>query len=100
MEKKHQAKRDMLKKLREIMGGMGAESAMGPLGVTVKAKDKEGLLEGLSKAEEIVEKGNLPESDDKEIEDHEELEDHDEDMEDEDYEDMSKEELIELLKKR
>lgn len=102
MENKHKAKKEMLEKLRKIMGGMGADKAMGGVGVTVKAKDKEGLLEGLSKAGDIVESEELPEDMMEEMP--EEMEEYDEEMPEEemseDYEEMSKEDLIELLKNR
>jgi hypothetical protein len=86
---KYKAKEAMLKKLKETMGEMGAENVMGGMGVTVEAEDKEGLLEGLEKAEEVIEN---PEE---VLEDAEVMEDSEMD-----YEEYSKEELIEMLKNR
>lgn len=61
------------------MSKMGGNRYDEGMSVKVMAKDKEGLKEGLEKAEEIVEKGP--------------------DM-DHSYDDMSREEMLELLKSR
>jgi len=60
MDKKSKAKMEMLKQLRKMSGNMMAgEMFNEPVQkVTVAAKDKEGLAEGLEKAKKIV--GSVP----------------------------------------
>jgi len=77
---KSKAKKAMLEKLRQEMGKMGADNMMGGMGVEVQADDKEGLLEGLEKAEEV-------------IEDSDEMEE-----EADEYGEMSRDELIAMIK--
>lgn len=61
---KEKAKKKVLQELRDRMRKKGSEGMLsGGIGVAVKAKDKEGLLEGLKKAKEIVKKEELPEED-------------------------------------
>ena len=60
MEMKHKAKKAMLNALKKKMREMGGKQSVGEgLGVTVKAKDKKGLAEGLEKAQELVESPKL-----------------------------------------
>lgn len=96
MEKSKEAKRKALMGLKSKMHAMGGETMMGSMkkkkedeqemanGGVVKAsviaKDKEGLQEGLKKAAEIVKK--QPEAKEK------------------NYDEMSREELVELLKRQ
>ena len=55
MDLKAKAKKAMLQTLKKKMREMGGKHAFGEgLGVTVKAKDKEGLKKGLDKASELV----------------------------------------------
>ena len=53
---KTEAKKAALKELRNKAHKEGGAGMFGGMGVTVKAKDKKSLLEGLEKASEIVEK--------------------------------------------
>lgn len=76
--KSSDAKMKALSGLKDKMSAMGGESLSGMMKATVLAKDKEGLEEGLKKAAEIMEQQE--ESDDE-------------------YSEMSKEELIAMLKK-
>jgi len=76
-EMKRKAKKKMLQALRKQMAESGGESMIGEgLGVTVKAKDEEGLKEGLEKASELVDEGVVEEmekkADDEMMEEHEE----------------------------
>ena len=52
-EEEYNPKRNALQKMKKEMK---KDAKYGGMGVTVKAKDKEGLLEGLEKAGEIIEK--------------------------------------------
>lgn len=74
-----EAKKDALMKLKEKMAGMGGDSLGGAMKASVIAKDKEGLQKGLETAAALI--GN------------------DDSEESNDYDEMSKEELIALLKK-
>lgn len=83
-----EAKRAAIKSMRDTMGKLGGRSltdnleqkfAHGGIVAKISAKDPESFMEGLEKAKEIMEH-------------HEEMED--------DYDEMSKEELIEMLKRR
>lgn len=91
--KKHKAKMEAIKKMRKVMGELGGRSIMdglskGAVAAKVIAKDPESLKEGLKKAADVVEE-------------QEEMMHDDHDMEEAgEYEDLSKEELIKLLKKR
>jgi len=77
---KAKQKMSVLDELDDMMGGEMASKMKGLKKVTVAAKDDEGLLEGLDKAEEVIE-DSAEESDEDE----------------KDYSEMSKEELIEML---
>lgn len=102
MDKKNQAKYEMLKHLKKMAtGSMG-----GMQKVSVMAKDKEGLREGLDKAEDVLDQ--MPAEEEEvdmeghEEEGHEEEGHGEEEMEEEEmnYEEMDKEALIELLKNK
>ena len=95
-EKKYKAKREMLEQLKKVMGEMGADTAMGGMGVKVEAKDKEGLMEGLDKAKEVVEDAPDMEEVQEDVEDSEE--EYEDAEESTDYDEMSREELIAMLK--
>tara|TARA_R100001086_G_scaffold10197_1_gene5480 strand:- start:1370 stop:1672 length:303 start_codon:yes stop_codon:yes gene_type:complete len=98
MDKKMNAKKEMLKHLskemRDMIGdGYGEKMKK----ITIASDSEEGLKEGLSKAEEIMKaKGLLDEDSDEEME--EEYEDESE--EDEESEDDKKASLMEALKNR
>ena len=100
MDKKKEAKMEMLKTLskemREMMGeGYGEKLKK----VTVASDSEEGLEEGLDKAKEIMKaKGLLKDDEDSE----DEMEEYDEESEDEmeEDEDEKKLALMEALKKR
>lgn len=112
MDKKKDAKTCMLKKLSDEMKGMMREgyddSDLGKklMKVTVAAKDKEGLEEGLSKAEEIM-KGRMGDEmiGEEMAKDYEEMDEESEessemaemDEESEDSEEMEKEELLKKI---
>ena len=96
MEKKHKAKREAIKKLREMMGEMGGKGLKDGMSAQVIAKDKKGLKEGLEKAAELVGKKKFNDGgmayDDGMSEDKD-------DYSREDKEAMSKEELLDYLKR-
>ena len=107
MEKKTQAKMQMLKALRKMghdmsAGEMFKEMTDEPMQkVVVAAKNKEGLKKGLEKAEDVLEKMPSMESEEEESEDEMESE---EDSEysmpsEEEMQKMSKEELIACMKR-
>lgn len=97
MDKKHMAKKEALKKLKAIMSDLSGGSLMdglkGGMSAKVVAKDPKSLKKGLEKAEDIVEEKML--KGDEEQYDMEE----EHDMEDE-YSNMSKEELIKMIKSK
>lgn len=109
MEKKHKAKREAIKKLREMMGEMGGKGLKDGMSAQVIAKDKKGLKEGLEKAAKIVGKqkfndGGLVDDEDDRYEGHDDADkrevDHDAEPSREDKEAMSKDELLEYLMKK
>ena len=78
---KIKAKKSALNKFRSMMNDMGGEEYENGMSAKVMAGSPEGLKEGLEKASELM--------------DHEEME-----YNDMDYDSYSKEELIEMLKKK
>lgn len=87
------AKREILQALRQMASElMGEDMEAGMKQVSVAAPDKEGLMEGMEKAEEVVEE--MPEMDMEKDESYEPGME----MEDDMYGGMSREELIEMLK--
>jgi len=89
-EKKLKAKMKMLQELKKAMKNSSAKEMMMPekkMGVAVEADSPENLKKGLDKAKEVI--------DEKEemLEEAPEME-----TEEKDYENMSKEELIECIK--
>jgi len=82
-EKKSMARRKMLDELRMKLREMMSKGPMDGMAVKVASDSPEGLKEGLDKAKEIIESKE---------------ESQDMDNEEQDYSNMSKEELVELLK--
>ena len=94
---KKEARREAIKAFREKARKKMGEGRKG-IAAQVVAKDKESLKEGLKKAAEVVDEADEMEEmahEAMESEEHEMMEDESE----KDYESMSKEELIKLLKK-
>jgi len=103
MESRNKALSHLRKSLRS---GRGEELPMQK--VSVMAPDKKGLEEGLKKAEDLMKSGVIEKvmKPEMESDEHEDMESEDyeageesEEMEDKAPEDMSREELIELVKK-
>lgn len=82
MDDKYKAKKAAIQKMKEVMSRMGGDSLMGGLSAEVVAKDPESLKEGLEEAAEVVDESELEYEDEM------------------DYSELSKEELIELLKNK
>lgn len=97
-EKDVMAKLDVLKELSELMTKKaGHDIAGGMQKITVMSKDKEGLMKGLDKAEELLK--SMPESEmKKEMEGKEEMEESEEEMPESEMKDSDKEEMLKKLK--
>jgi uncharacterized protein Yka (UPF0111/DUF47 family) len=80
MSKEYKAKKEALKKFKKVMSKMGGDRYSDGMSATVSAKNPKDLAEGLETAAEMME----------EVEEVEEVET--------DYDSMSRDDLIKLLK--